>query len=89
MDFLDTNVLVYAYDHGSPAKRRIARQLIDTADRATTAVSVQVLAEFSNIMLKRLGAHPAAVSTAMDALALHVVIPDADLVHRAVEAYAR
>ncbi len=42
--FLDTNVLVYAYDESEPSKRDRARSLLAELDDAV--VSTQVLAEF-------------------------------------------
>jgi predicted nucleic acid-binding protein len=45
--FVDTNVLIYAHDVDSPAKRDIANQILDElwAER-TCALSVQVLHQF-------------------------------------------
>jgi len=46
--FLDTNILLYAYDLDAPAKRQIAQALLEKAwlQPGQTAVSVQVLQEF-------------------------------------------
>ncbi len=46
--FLDTNILLYAYDLDAPAKRQIAQALLEKAwlQSGQTAVSVQVLQEF-------------------------------------------
>jgi predicted nucleic acid-binding protein len=46
--FLDTNILLYAYDLDAPSKRTIAQTLIERAwvQPGHTAVSVQVLQEF-------------------------------------------
>ncbi len=46
--FLDTNVLLYAYDLDAPVKRAVAQSLIERAwlQPGHTAVSVQVLQEF-------------------------------------------
>jgi len=88
-DFLDTNVVVYAYDEHHPPKRHIARQLIESGVAGKTVISVQVLAEFAATMLHKVSpaATEAAVMTALDALSnLRVVTPDAELVRRAVEA---
>ena len=38
-DFLDTNVLVYAVDRDSPAKRGVAQTLVATALSRQTAVT--------------------------------------------------
>ncbi|MGA2001986.1 MAG: PIN domain-containing protein [Terriglobales bacterium] len=90
-DFLDTNVVVYAYDENHPQERQIARQLIERGVAGKTVVSAQVLAEFAATMLHEVSpaATEAAVITALDALSnLRVVTPDAELVRRAVEARA-
>jgi predicted nucleic acid-binding protein len=57
--FLDTNILVYAYDLGTPSKQSIARQLVEEgwATRGATAISVQVLLEL-HANLRRRGASP-------------------------------
>lgn len=46
--FIDTNILLYAYDLDAPDKRDVARALLEDALRqpARYAVSVQVLQEF-------------------------------------------
>ena len=46
--FLDTNILLYAYDLDAPAKRAIASAILEEAwlQPSRTAVSVQVLQEF-------------------------------------------
>jgi predicted nucleic acid-binding protein len=52
--FLDTNIFVYSFDQGAPAKARRAAQLIREA--LTTqkgVVSYQVVQEFFNVALKR------------------------------------
>lgn len=48
--FLDTNILVYSFDAGSPAKQRKARELL-----AGTSwfISWQVIQEFSSVALHR------------------------------------
>jgi predicted nucleic acid-binding protein len=88
-DFLDTNVVVYAYDENHPKKQQIARQLIEGGVARKTVVSSQVLSEFAATMLHKVSpaATEAAVMTALDALCnLRLVTPDAELVRRAVEA---
>jgi len=45
--FLDTNVLVYAFDEGEPEKREVARRLVDEhLIEGDGILSVQVLREF-------------------------------------------
>jgi len=49
--FLDTNVLVYAFDQSAPEKQARARELLHV-DR-TWAISWQVVQEFSSVALHR------------------------------------
>lgn len=49
--FLDTNVLVYAFEPGHPDKQARARQLM--ADEAPWAISWQVVQEFCSVALHR------------------------------------
>ncbi|MGF1453392.1 MAG: PIN domain-containing protein [Opitutales bacterium] len=46
--FLDTNILLYAYDLDAPEKRAVAARLLERAWRepGSSAISVQVLQEF-------------------------------------------
>jgi predicted nucleic acid-binding protein len=51
--FLDTNVIVYAFDQASFGKSRTARQLItDGVNEGRSILSFQVIQEFVNVMLK-------------------------------------
>jgi len=91
-DFLDTNVLVYAYDVGDLRKRRIAQDLVTKALAGDIVVSSQVLAEFSATLLHKLSpaARPAEVITILEALApIHLVSTDGDTVRRAIEVRAK
>ena len=91
VDFLDTNVLVYAYDPTQPGKQRIAQDLLRRALAGELVTSTQALAEFAATLLHKM-APPASfghVTAALDALSpIRVVSPDANLVRRAVEARA-
>ena len=53
--FLDTNILVYAFDLDAPAKREVAMALIEAGWNALgeTAISVQVLQELHVSLVKR------------------------------------
>lgn len=47
MEFVDTNVLLYAYDANEPARHERARSLVSSLGRSRNgAISVQVLQEF-------------------------------------------
>ena len=91
-DFLDTNVLVYAYDASDPAKQRIAQDLVRRAVAGEMVISTQVLAEFAATLLHKLSpaARPADVSSILDVLGpIKAITSDADSVRRAVEAHAK
>ncbi|MCB8987459.1 MAG: PIN domain-containing protein [Ardenticatenaceae bacterium] len=64
--FLDTNIFVYSFDGGSPAKQSLARQLIQNA--LTTqqgTISTQIVQEFLNVALRKF-TQPMSVSEARD-----------------------
>lgn len=89
LEFLDTNVLIYAYDAGNVTKRRVAQQLLRAALNGQAIISTQVLAEFSATLLHKISPalHPKNLVALLDALEpIKVVCPDAGLVRRAVEA---
>jgi predicted nucleic acid-binding protein len=88
-DFLDTNVLVYAYDTTDAAKQRVARDLVRRAVAGGLVISAQVLAEFAATLLHKLNPAPSAadVVALLDTLAPIRLIPtDHDTIRRAVEA---
>ena len=88
-DFLDTNILVYAYDVTDSAKQRIARQLLVRAVAAEFTTSTQVLAEFACTLLHKLQPplNAEQILLALDSLGpIPLITPDSDLVRRAVEA---
>lgn len=91
-DFLDTSILVYAYDAGEPRKREVAQVLVRGALTGGTVWSTQVLAEFAVTLLhkKAPAAKPKEVQAALDALSpVRVIVPDSEMVRRAVEARSR
>jgi len=90
-DFLDTNVLVYAYDVTDPAKQRVAQNLVRRAVAGGLVISTQVLAEFAATLLHKLIPAPpsADVIALLDTLApIQLIAPDNEIVRRAVEARA-
>lgn len=83
MTFLDTNVLVYLFDHDAPAKRARARGLFDAlAAAGTLQLSTQVMQEFYVTVTRKLG-RPLAADQALAILErlteFHVVQIDARL----------
>ncbi len=94
-DFLDTNVVVYAYDERSPQKQEVARRLlkggVSGGVSGKIVISTQVLAEFVATMLHKVSppATADAVMRGLEALdAIRLIVPDGELVRRAVEAHA-
>ena len=90
-DFLDANVLVYAYDVTDRAKQSIAQDLVRRAVAGGMVISTQVLAEFAATLLHKLTPAPSSadVIALLDTLApIRLVAPDHDIVRRAVEAKA-
>lgn len=69
-DFLDSNVLVYAYDASDPEKQRVAQQLLQAAVAGAGVVSTQVIAEFAAVLLHKISpaASPESVTAILDAI---------------------
>ena len=88
--FLDTNIVVYAFDRADPAKQRIAIEVMETGDRLV--VSTQVLLETWWVLTRRL-AEPLDEDHASEVIdelcALPVVSTDPELVRRAIETSRR
>jgi predicted nucleic acid-binding protein len=90
-DFLDTNVLIYAYDVTDPKKQKIAQDMVNRALAGEIVISTQVLAEFATTLLHKLSppARPENVIALLDTFApIKVILPDEGMVRRAVEARA-
>ncbi len=90
-DFLDTNILVYAYAPADARKQKIAQGIVGRALSGEGIASSQVMAEFAATLLHKVA--PAMrseeVLIALDALgAIRLVHADHGLVRRAVEARA-
>ena len=88
--FLDTNVVVYAFDGADPDKQRIAIEVLEAGDRLI--VSTQVLLETWWVLTRRLAVplDEDHASKVIDELcALPVVSTDPELVRRAIEAGRR
>jgi predicted nucleic acid-binding protein len=87
-EFLDTNVLVYAYEQGDSRRRRIARDLVRRAVAGDILMSTQVVAEFAATLLHKIkpAARPEDVAAVLDALGpIRVVVTDCDIVRRALD----
>jgi len=91
LEFLDTNILVYAYDRSEPRKQQIAQGLVRRAVAGEIAASSQVLGEFAATLLKLTPrAKPEDLIALLDALApIKLIALDGDVVLRAVQAHTQ
>jgi predicted nucleic acid-binding protein len=90
-DFLDTNVLVYAYVPRDQRKQEIARAIVRRALAGGGAASTQVLSEFASTFLHKLSppAQPEDLLQLLDILTPIRLVPlDHGTVRRAIEARA-
>lgn len=84
--FLDTNVIVYAFDGAEPAKQRVAIEILEAGDRLV--VSTQVLLETWWVLTRRLETpldDDSASKVIEELSALPVVATDPELVRRAID----
>ena len=90
-DFLDTCVLVYAYMFDDPPKQKIAQELVEKGVAGKCVISSQVLAEFAAVLLHKVS-RPAASDAVIAILnrlsPIKLIVPDTDLIRRAVEAHS-
>jgi len=85
--FLDTNVIVYANDRRAPAKQDVAVSLVSRLIRERNGViSTQVLQEYANVALSKLGQDVDVVLRQLWLLeSLGLVVPYPHLVRRSIE----
>jgi predicted nucleic acid-binding protein len=89
--FLDTNILVYAYDGRVPATQRRAQEVIADLKQpdCLPCLSTQVLQEFYNALTRKLGFTPADAAAELRVLtALDTVIITPDLILAAAALHA-
>lgn len=89
--FLDTNILVYAYDEYDPQKQKKAQALLtDGIGQENVVLSVQVLGEFFNVVTRHI-TQPMSPDEAQDIIATLSIlsIQDIDLtmVNRAIDTH--
>ncbi len=87
LDFIDSNVVVYANDGRDAAKQKIALAVIGEAIRSGSGViSTQVLQEYANVALNKLGQRQEVVLRQLALMErMQVVSQTPALVRRAVE----
>jgi predicted nucleic acid-binding protein len=91
VDFLDTNVLVYAYQYTDSRKQRIAQDLVRRAVAERWVISSQVLSELATTLLHKFSQPPTPeeLNTILDRVEpIKVVVPDIEVIRRAVAAHA-
>ncbi|MFH1351696.1 MAG: PIN domain-containing protein [Pseudomonadota bacterium] len=87
--FIDSNIIVYAYDSHEPAKQTKAQALLTSAIKEESAMlSVQVLGEFFVVVTRRIK-NPLSVDEAEKIVNILATLPvseiDLSLVRRAIE----
>ena len=89
--FLDTNILLYAYDQDAPSKREAALQMVEQgwASPGDLAISVQVLQELHVNLVKRGIAHADAAQIVRDFSQWPVVDNSLELLLSALNEQAR
>lgn len=91
--FLDTNILVYAYDVREPVKHARAQDVLKQGIEEETAVlSVQVIGEFFTVVTRRIP-NPLSIEETEEVLNLLGILPIIDLdfrmVRHAIEIHRR
>ena len=89
--FLDTNILVYAYDQHEPHKQRKAQELItDGIEQESLLLSVQVLGEFFNAVTRHIP-QPMTPDEAREIISTISILPvqeiDLAMVNRAIDTH--
>jgi predicted nucleic acid-binding protein len=87
--FVDTNVLVYAYDMSAGKKAEVAREiLLELWDKGTGVVSTQILQEFYVVVTRKIP-HPMDARTARgiieDLMLWEVVVNDGNSILEAID----
>lgn len=91
--FLDTNILVYAYDRRDPAKQLKAQALLEQGIHdENVSLSTQILSEFFVVITRRIQT-PLSVDEAAEVIESLSIIPVAEvdraMVKRAIETHQR
>lgn len=85
--FLDANILVYAQDQDSPAKRRRSREVIAAlAESGAGVISTQVLQEFYVTVTRKLSVAPLAAKSVLQTFKIfEIVQASPDLIESAID----
>lgn len=87
--FFDTNVLVYMFDSGTPAKQKVARALFQThSDAGEILLSTQVLQEFYVTVTRKL-ARPLGMEAAAQTMVALADLPSVSIDNHLVLAAVR
>ena len=91
--FIDSNVLVYAYDQHDPNKQKTAQTVLTEAIKKGNATfSTQVIGEFFTIVTKKIPT-PLSADDAYEVIKTLAVLPvlhiDLGMVHRAIETHTQ
>ncbi|MBW2433979.1 MAG: PIN domain-containing protein [Deltaproteobacteria bacterium] len=89
--FLDTNILVYAYDEHEPKKQKKAQYILTAGiDQENIVVSVQVLSEFFNVVTRHIR-KPMSADEAQEIINTLSILPvqelDLTMVNRAIDTH--
>jgi len=85
--FLDANILIYAQDQDSPAKRRRSRDIIaKLAASGSGVISTQVLQEFYVTVTRKMGVEPLAAKTVLRTFSIFEIVQTSpDLIDEAID----
>lgn len=72
--FVDTNVLVYAFDAAEPTKQAIARTLLESVPPGTLVISTQVIQELASVAFKKHKGDPETVRRILEIRRLFKVV---------------
>lgn len=81
--FVDSNIFVYLFDSGDPARQQLAKQALETSHEIV--VSTQVLLEFYAVIRRKFGLTYAEAAIALSKVDYPTIATDRALVERAVE----
>ena len=87
MDFIDTNILIYANDSRDKKKQKTCVEIVSVALRSRQGtISTQVLSEYANVALTKLKQPPKVIRRQIELLStLPLIAQTPQLIIRAVE----